>query len=121
MTFQFSLIQSPFYLLYIIIESSKCALIVFICITLLHISAAAIFRETSVRMPAAETRRRVLHIKTISLFRILLVLLYYVTSIPFLPISLYGIMTSLLFTITCTYFFVLKKHLSMTFESPNSE
>jgi hypothetical protein len=56
-----------------------------------------------------------------SVFRILLVLLYYVTSNSFLPISLYGMMTSLLFTITCTYFFVLKKHLSVTFESPNSE
>jgi len=103
------------------IEPSKCTLIVFICNTVLHILAVAIFRETSLRMAASETCRRVLHIKTVFNISHFLVLLYYVTSVSFLLISLYGMMSSLLFTITCPYFFVLKKHLSVTFESPNSE
>ena len=49
----------------IIIEPTKCTLIVFTCSTLLHISPAAIFKETSLIMAVAETCRRVLHIKTI--------------------------------------------------------
>jgi hypothetical protein len=55
--------------------------IVFIRSILLHVLATAILREVSLKMTAAETCRRVLHIKTTSAHFVSSIIVFYTYSI----------------------------------------